>query len=182
MPRLARLALHGLVAQLRSIEVEIEKIEAENPQVASDQRGEPTAGDDPRHRPNHGERIAASVPDASLFRSGRQFAAGLAGMTPKSNSSGGTERQVEIRKQGHGYLRRLLVIGATAVLRFARQNNPGKVWAARLRAQATEGGRRRTGQQNRADRLAADGPRRHIRGPGNIGGRHYRGSRDVRGC
>jgi transposase len=31
-----------------------------------------------------------------------------------------------------GYLRRLLVIGATAVLRFARQSNPGKVWAARL--------------------------------------------------
>jgi transposase len=24
------------------------------------------------------------------------------------------------------------LIGATAVLRFARQNNPGKVWAARL--------------------------------------------------
>ena len=75
--------------------------------------------------------LAASVTDPHQFRSGRQFAAWL-GLTPKSHSSGGTERQVGISKQGDGYLRRLLVIGATAVLRFARQNNPGKVWAARL--------------------------------------------------
>ena len=27
-----------------------------NPRMASIQRGEPTAGDDPRHRPDHGER------------------------------------------------------------------------------------------------------------------------------
>ncbi len=54
------------------------------------------------------------------------------GLTRRSHSSGGTERQVGISKQGDGYLRRLLVIGATAVLRFARQNNSGKVWAARL--------------------------------------------------
>ena len=57
---------------------------------------------------------------------------GLAGLTPKSHSSRGSERQAGISKQGTGYLRRLLVIGATAVVRFALQSNPGKVWAARL--------------------------------------------------
>jgi len=31
-----------------------------------------------------------------------------------------------------GYLRRLLVVGATAVLRHARKGNPGKQWAMRL--------------------------------------------------
>jgi transposase len=37
-----------------------------------------------------------------------------------------------LSKQGDGYLRRLLVVGATAVLRFARQNNASRIWAARL--------------------------------------------------
>ena len=37
-----------------------------------------------------------------------------------------------ISKQGDGYIRRLLVIGATAVIRFARQDNASKTWAARL--------------------------------------------------
>ncbi len=75
--------------------------------------------------------ISATVPDASLFRSGRQFAAWL-GLTPRANSSGGKDRLGRISKQGDGYIRRLLVTGATAVIRLARQGNPSKVWAARL--------------------------------------------------
>ncbi len=39
---------------------------------------------------------------------------------PKQNSSGGKERQGGISKQGDHYLRRLLVLGATAVIRHAR--------------------------------------------------------------
>jgi transposase len=76
--------------------------------------------------------ISASVPDASLFRSGRQFAAWL-GLTPRANSSGGKDRLTGITKQGDGYLRRLLVVGATAVLRYARKSNSGRRWAMRLR-------------------------------------------------
>ena len=52
------------------------------------------------------------MPDASVFHSGRQFAAWL-GLTPKAHSSGGTERQGGVSKQGDGYLRRLIVVGAT---------------------------------------------------------------------
>ena len=66
--------------------------------------------------------IATSVPDGTLFRSRRQFAAWLA-LTPKAHSSGGKERQVGISKQGDGYLRRLLVVCATAVMRLARKDN-----------------------------------------------------------
>jgi transposase len=131
LPRLARFALHGLVAQLRSIEVGIEKIEAEILKWHRSNEASRRLATIPGIGPITASAIAASVPDASLFRSGRQFAAWL-GLTPKSHSSGGTERQVGISKQGDGYLRRLLVIGATAVLRFARQNNPGKTWATRL--------------------------------------------------
>ena len=75
--------------------------------------------------------ISASVPDPALFRSGRQFAAWL-GLTPKPHSSGGKKRLGRISKQGDGSIRRLLVIGATSMLRRAREDNPGRAWAKQL--------------------------------------------------
>lgn len=60
--------------------------------------------------------LAASVNDPSVFRSGREFAAFL-GPVPRQNSSGGKERLGRISKMGNGYLRKLLVIGATSVVR-----------------------------------------------------------------
>ncbi len=63
--------------------------------------------------------LAASVPDPSVFRSGREFAAFL-GLVPRQNSSGGKERLGRISKMGNGYLRKLLVVGATSVIRRSR--------------------------------------------------------------
>ena len=63
--------------------------------------------------------IAATVSDPNLFRSGREFAAWL-GMTPRQNSSGGKERLGRTSKRGDKYIRCLLVAGAVAVLRHAR--------------------------------------------------------------
>ena len=62
--------------------------------------------------------LAASVPDPSVFKSGRQFAAWL-GLVPRQNSSGGKDRLGHVSKMGNGYLRRLLVVGATSVTRRA---------------------------------------------------------------
>ncbi len=59
----------------------------------------------------HATALAASVPDATVFRSGRQLAAYL-GPVPRQNSSGGKERLGGISKMGKGTLRRLLVVGA----------------------------------------------------------------------
>lgn len=75
--------------------------------------------------------LVATVPDVGVFRSGRQFAAWL-GLTPKANSSGGRERQGGITKQGDCYLRRLLVVGATAVIRARRRNDRLGGWLGRL--------------------------------------------------
>ena len=75
--------------------------------------------------------IPASVPDSALFSSGRQFAAWL-GLTPKPRSSGGKERLGGISKQGDRTIRRLLVIGATAMIRMTRRDNPGRTWAKQL--------------------------------------------------
>ena len=63
--------------------------------------------------------LAASVTDPQQFRSGRQFAAWL-GLTPLQHSSGGKERLGRISKMGDKYLRRLLVVGMTSLVRRAK--------------------------------------------------------------
>jgi len=66
--------------------------------------------------------IAATVTDPDQFKSGRQFAAWL-GLTPQQHSTGGKTRLGGISKQGDRYLRRLLVIGATAVMRHSKHKD-----------------------------------------------------------
>lgn len=69
--------------------------------------------------PGVGEQVAsgivASVPDASLFKNSRQFAAWL-GLVPRQYTTGGNIRLGRITKQGDRYLRMCLVHGARAVL------------------------------------------------------------------
>lgn len=60
---------------------------------------------------------AATVGDAQAFRPGRQFAAWL-GLVPKKHSSEGKGRMEGTSKTGDRYLRHLLVVGATAVIRY----------------------------------------------------------------
>lgn len=72
--------------------------------------------------------IAATVGDATQFKSGREFSAWL-GLTPKQNSSGGKEKLGGISKQGNAYIRRLLVLGAVSQMRGARRDQaPGGAW------------------------------------------------------
>jgi transposase len=76
--------------------------------------------------------LVATVGDASIFRSGRQFAAWL-GLVPKQHSSGGKERMGGISKMGDRYLRNLLVIGGTAVVRYTRRKQTAvSIWANQL--------------------------------------------------
>ncbi|TWS92597.1 IS110 family transposase [Reyranella sp. CPCC 100927] len=62
--------------------------------------------------------MLATLPDPTLFKTGRDFAAWL-GLTPRLNGTGGKTRTGSITKQGNPPLRRLLVLGATAWLRQA---------------------------------------------------------------
>jgi transposase len=78
--------------------------------------------------------IAAAVPHAAAFKSGRQFAAWL-GLVPGQSSTGGKERLGRITKTGDRYIRRLLVIGATGLIRYRRAVIPGGPdWVAGLLA------------------------------------------------
>ena len=69
--------------------------------------------------------LAASVTDPQQFRSGRQFAAWL-GLTPLQKSSGGKQRLGRITKMGDIYLRKLLIVGMTSLVRRAKYN-PDKI-------------------------------------------------------
>lgn len=76
--------------------------------------------------------VAATVTDPDQFRSARQFAAWL-GLTPQQHSTGGKTRLGGISKQGDRYLRRLLVVGATAVIRHTKdKSTPMANWIRRL--------------------------------------------------
>ena len=60
------------------------------------------------------------MPDAKAFRSGRHFA-GWIGITPRENSTAGRQRLGKISREGDESLRRLLVLGATAVIQHAKR-------------------------------------------------------------
>jgi transposase len=63
--------------------------------------------------------LVAAVSDATHFKNGRQFAAWL-GLVPRQHSTGGKPRLLGISKRGDRYLRKLLVHGARATLRWAK--------------------------------------------------------------
>ena len=55
------------------------------------------------------------------------------GITPRQNSSGGRERLGRVSKMGNRYLRKLLVVGAHAVLFHRRRSGDAlRSWADRL--------------------------------------------------
>jgi transposase len=75
--------------------------------------------------------LVAEVGDWKTFSSGRSLAAWI-GLVPKQHSTGGKERLGGISKQGNRYLRWLLVAGAMAVIRYARQHGTKRLWLARI--------------------------------------------------
>jgi transposase len=121
LPETAREALESLATQLDHFAGEIRKLER---QLMTWHRANETS-QRLKTIPGVGiitaTALAANVPDPSVFKTGRQFAAFL-GLVPRQNSSGGKDRLGRISKMGDGYLRRLLVVGATSVVRRADKN------------------------------------------------------------
>jgi transposase len=77
--------------------------------------------------------ITATVTDPNAFRSGRDFAAWI-GLVPRQDSTGGKHKLGPISKQGDRYLRRILVVGAHAVLKRARLHPQKYPWLTQLLA------------------------------------------------
>jgi len=75
--------------------------------------------------------LVAEVGDWTAFSSGRNLAAWI-GLVPRQHSTGGKDRLGGISKQGNRYLRWLLIAGAMAVIRYARQHGTKRPWLVRL--------------------------------------------------
>ena len=134
IPALAREALGSLVAQLRRVQAEIlgleKKLKAWHRSNEASRRLEAIPG----VGVITATALVATIGDASQFHAGRQLAAWL-GLVPRQHSSGGKERLGRISKRGDGYIRRLLVHGARANLRWSRRKKEGRsTWQEALLA------------------------------------------------
>jgi transposase len=132
LPAEVRLALLPLVDQLAHLD---RAIAAADEAIKGLAKADPVATrlmTIPGVGPVTASAIIASVQDPSAFSGPREFAAFL-GLTPRQTSSGGKERLGRISKMGNGYLRKLLVVGAHAVLHHrARHDDPLRTWAKAL--------------------------------------------------
>lgn len=75
--------------------------------------------------------LVAAVTDPGQFKSGRDLAAWI-GLVPKQYSTGGKVRLGSISKQGDKYLRRLLVVGGTSIVKLAKIFPWKFPWVAKL--------------------------------------------------
>ena len=100
--------------------------------------------------------IAATVTDPKVFRSGRDFAAWI-GIVPRQDSTGGKQKLGPISKQGDHYLRRILVVGAHAVLKRAAAAGEVSLANTASRPQTVQGRGGGTCQQDGAHRLGVAG-------------------------
>lgn len=116
IPQVARLALLSLVRRMDGLEEEITELDRNIHAWHRTNEVSQRLATIPGVGVLTATAMAATVADPSQFQSARQFAAWL-GLVPRQNSSGGKDRLGRITKMGDGYLRKLLVVGATAVLR-----------------------------------------------------------------
>ncbi|HEX5998481.1 MAG TPA: IS110 family transposase [Hyphomicrobiaceae bacterium] len=135
LPAELRLVLAELARQWRSCDEAVRRMDRE---IAMTVRNSPRAMRltfVPGIGPIGASAIDAMLPNPHVFKSGRHFAAYL-GLTPREDSSGKTVRRGGITKKGDTYLRRILVLGATAVLARVRRGQVQGVspWVLRMAA------------------------------------------------
>ena len=134
LPAGARPILKVLVATLRGLDEQITVLDVE---IALRAKQDPVA-----HRlmtipgigPVTATAILALAPSPQAFKGGRRFAAWL-GLTPRQRSTGGQQKLGSISKMGERTLRRLLTIGASAVVKQAvLRGAPAGSWLAQMLA------------------------------------------------
>src|SRR6185312_9216442 len=122
LPALAAEMLGILAEQLREIAARVREVEIK---LLAWHRANPASRrleSIPGIGPITASAIVATVGDPRQFKSGRQFAAWL-GLVPQQRSSGGKERLGGISKRGDGYIRRLLVHGARAIVGWQKRSS-----------------------------------------------------------
>ena len=125
VPALAREMIDVLAAQLDAVEAKLKAIEGRLMAWHRQNQTSQCLATIPGIGPIGGVSFALRVPDPKAFRSARHFAAWV-GITPRENSTGGKQRLGKISREGDEGLRRLLALGATAVIQQAEKGRRGK--------------------------------------------------------
>lgn len=119
---LFRRLLNGLWGDLKTLDQRVAELDQEINLIA---QSDPTAKRLQQLRgvgPMIATALLATVGNAEQFANGRQMAASL-GLTPRQHSSGNQHRLLGITKRGDAYLRSLLIHGARAVIRTAKEKD-----------------------------------------------------------
>jgi transposase len=136
VPALAREMVGVLAGQLDGLDIKLKAIEARLMAWHRQDQTSQLLATIPGIGPIGGVSFALKVADPKAFRSSRHFASWL-GITPREDSTAGKQRLGRISHQGDEDLRRLLVLGATAVIRAAK---PGRAspWLLQLLARKSK--------------------------------------------
>jgi transposase len=132
IPEIARPILQMLVETLHRLDEQIAGLDQEVAQRAKENETARRLMTIPGIGPVTAVALAALAPPAETFKRGRDFAAWV-GLTPLQHSTGGKQKLGATSKMGERTLRRLLIIGASAVVRWAARNGaPAGSWMARM--------------------------------------------------
>jgi len=129
IPSPLREALAAIVETLRGIDRKLEALERQLVQAGRENATFRRLITARGYGPILASAMAAMVIDPAAFRRASDFAASL-GLVPRQEGTGGKTWLGPISKRGNGYLRRLLVNGATAVLKSKRAKEDP--WLAKL--------------------------------------------------
>ena len=130
VPKLAWDLLAVLAGQLEVLEIQLGKIEKQLKTWHRENERSRRLATVPGVGPVSAMTMVLRVPDPTVFRSGRHFASWI-GLTPREHSTAGKQRLGKISREGDEALRRLLVAGATSVVKQA-QRGKGPAWLLAL--------------------------------------------------
>ena len=134
LPEIARPILQILIDTLHRLDEQIALLDREVAQRAKADETARRLMTIPGVGPVTAVALTALAPPAQTFGRGRDFAAWV-GLTPLQHSTGGKQKLGATSKMGERTLRRLLIIGASAVVRWAaRHGAPAGSWMARMLA------------------------------------------------
>lgn len=134
LPEAARIVLLMLIEALGSLEDKIKQLDREIVRRTREDKDARRLTTIPGIGPITATALIALAPDATTFKKGRDFAAWL-GLTPLQRSTGGKQKLGSTSKMGERTLRRLLIIGACAVVQQAcKRGSQQETWLARMLA------------------------------------------------
>ena len=132
IPAIGLPILRTLVEHLRALDGRIAPLDREIARRAREHPDAKRLTTIPGIGPITATAIVALAPTAQTFKKGRDFAAWL-GVTPLQRSTGGKQKLGRTSRMGERTIRRLLIIGAAATVRWAkRKGSTGNPWLARM--------------------------------------------------